>query len=502
MIVAAALAAAAAAAPARETVPFSFGWRHFLGTPGTNATCPPSTFPTPLNGFQCSGFAAVDTAADAAACASAACALGAEAWQFCTAPNATTCASTGARCWAGSFTKCDSGSGAPWVGGARAPPPPGPPPPAARGYDDAAWPVVDAPHDALIATPYSRAASNGQGSIPKSKMWYRKHFTLPADWAGSHVEAYFDGVFSVVTSYLNGVEISNHTCGYTSFAVRLDNVSGAVWGGENVLALFVDATITTGWWYEGGGLFRDVRLVRSALPARLGDDGVFAPAFTEGAIAARATPAEGMTAASATVVASAAAELFAAAAVSASFSLFAADGATLLASASAARASGAAGDTLALAPPPLVVANAELWSIARPYLHVLAVTLLDAAGAAVDAVNVTVGIRTVRWDAINGAFINEQNVKLRGFCNHASFAAVGMGVPARVNLLRLQQIRGMGGNAWRMVSRRVASGGPAWGAAWRERGRAGAHGALGVRERARANATPPPPHSRTTRARR
>jgi beta-galactosidase len=61
-----------------------------------------------------------------------------------------------------------------------------------------------------------------------------------------------------------------------------------------------------------------------------------------------------------------------------------------------------------------------------------------------------VGVRSVRWDAINGAFINEQRVKLRGFCNHNNFAGLGMAVPTRVNLLRLQQIRGMGGNSWRM----------------------------------------------------
>ena len=196
-----------------------------------------------------------------------------------------------------------------------------------------------------------------------------------------------------------------------------------------------------------------MRLIRSSAPARLADDGIFAPAFTEGAFTPRATPAEGITAASATVVASATVELVGPPGVvvfSAAFDLFAADGATLLASGTASPANGSAGAMVTLAPPPLVVLNAELWSVARPYLHVLAVTLLDAGGAAVDAANVTVGIRTVRWDAQNGAFLNEQPLKLRGFCNHASFASVGMGMPARVNLLRLQQIRGMGGNSWRM----------------------------------------------------
>ncbi len=39
---------------------------------------------------------------------------------------------------------------------------------------------------------------------------------------------------------------------------------------------------------------------------------------------------------------------------------------------------------------------------------------------------------------------------LTGFCDHESFAAVGMAVPDRVNLFRMQAMRGMGGNSRRM----------------------------------------------------
>ena len=36
---------------------------------------------------------------------------------------------------------------------------------------------------------------------------------------------------------------------------------------------------------------------------------------------------------------------------------------------------------------------------------------------------------------------------MRGFCNHESFAGVGMAVADRINLFRLQSMRGLGGNA-------------------------------------------------------
>ena len=38
---------------------------------------------------------------------------------------------------------------------------------------------------------------------------------------------------------------------------------------------------------------------------------------------------------------------------------------------------------------------------------------------------------------------------MRGYCDHESFGGIGAAVPARVDLLRLQQLRGVGANAWR-----------------------------------------------------
>ena len=45
--------------------------------------------------------------------------------------------------------------------------------------------------------------------------------------------------------------------------------------------------------------------------------------------------------------------------------------------------------------------------------------------------------------------MNEQPIKMRGACNHESFAGVGGALPPRVDLLRIQQLRGVGMNAWR-----------------------------------------------------
>lgn len=156
-------------AAGRDVIPFSFGWRFYLGDPlAPTGSCNASSFPNDISNVQCSGLQAM-SATTAAECLAQACAANAAAWQFCT-NNATCGSKSGANCWAGSFTPpCHAHKD--WVGGARSAPYVPSPLPAQTDWDDSTWAVVDAPHDALIATPYSQTASNSQGSIPKNVTW-------------------------------------------------------------------------------------------------------------------------------------------------------------------------------------------------------------------------------------------------------------------------------------------------------------------------------------------
>ena len=170
------------------------------------------------------------------------------------------------------------------------------------------------------------------------------------------------------------------------------------------------------------------------------------PHFVEG-ITPRATPAAGLTGA---VTLTPSVDLLtsgARAAASVSWSLYAADGETLVASAGpTAVTADPAGTTLV--GPAMTVSSAELWSVPRPYLHTL-VTMVSVGGAAVDTRNESVGFRSIAWSAEQGLFLNNQPVKMRGFCNHESWAGVGAALPDRIDLHRVQQMRGVGGNAWR-----------------------------------------------------
>ena len=203
-------------------------------------------------------------------------------------------------------------------------------------------------------------------------------------------------------------------------------------------------------WYEGAGLVRHVWITSFSAAARVATHSVFAPAAVTGAVHARATTAAGVWADGASLEASFSAQSAPGAPAStavATFALFDASGATVATATVPGVAVPADGGAVQVAAN-LSFANAELWSIPRPYLYTLS-TSLSVGGATVDAVNTSVGVRALSWDADTGLAVNTQPVKLRGFCNHESFAGVGAALADRIDLLRIQQVRGVGGNAWR-----------------------------------------------------
>ena len=438
----AALFAAAPLALARETVSLDFGVRFAP----SSAYCPANFFPQHLDDIQCQGLSHVPSLSSAASCEAAACSESKALWQY-RSPDG---------CWVGaSLSLCAGAPAGPgWVGAGRNQTGPGPSAPEAQpSFDDSAWQVLDTPHDASLAANYTPSANGGEGFVPPQFSWYRKRFRVPQAWNGSVVTLVVDGALCTSSWYLNGVElVSSRPNGYLPLVLQLDTAGLAFGDAGNVLAAYLDGSLTTGWWREGSGLFRNMRLHSTAAAASVAPFGVAAPAFVlAGGYHAHGsgTPAEGLYADAATLTPSA---TLASAApgtrVLVQWQLVAADGATVVAAqTSPAQPAPALGTVVSAG---MGLTAVELWTVARPYLHTLITSVLEAAsGAVLDSVNTSVGIRDLAWDPERGLQVNEQAIKMRGACNHESFAGLGGVVPPRVDLLRVQQLRGVGMNAWR-----------------------------------------------------
>jgi len=86
--------------------------------------------------------------------------------------------------------------------------------------------------------------------------------------------------------------------------------------------------------------------------------------------------------------------------------------------------------------------------VEEPKLYRLETTV-KSVDATVDTYSTPFGIRSIRFDANNGFFLNEKPVKLKGTCNHQDHAGVGTALPDRLQYYRVERLKEMGSNAYR-----------------------------------------------------
>lgn len=311
-------------------------------------------------------------------------------------------------------------------------------------YDDSSWQQVNLPHDYVVEGAFDPKAENQHACLPLEAGWYRKQLSIPAVARGRRLWLEFDGVYRDSRMWLNGQFLGRHASGYTSF--RYDITEAAKPGGLNPLVVQVDPREFEGWWYEGGGIYRHARLVSVAAThvapwgvhviARVRDprNGLQADARLEitttiandATEAARATVLSEVTDATGAVVAAAR-------------------------ETHGLKAHGHMDTRQTLALP-----NANLWSCEHPYLYQLRTSVL-VSGEMVDQVATDFGVRTIRFDADGGFFLNGKPMKIKGTCNHQDFAGVGIALPDRIHAFRVQKLKEMGANAWRCSHHMMAS---------------------------------------------
>lgn len=219
--------------------------------------------------------------------------------------------------------------------------------------------------------------------------------------------------------YLNGKLLRNHSCGYTSYSVRLDN-QGLLYGQPNVLSVYCDATSGSGWWYEGGGLYRDVHLIKTG-PVHFGFNGTDAEVFAKPVVASDG--ASGSVAVTAAVVNSGTESIGEGLCVA--LQLLPQQGGTAVAGGSA-KVPVTAPGMRSTVDASLTISRPSLWTIRAPHLYTLTATIEPCSGyssAPSDSVSIAIGFRTLLYTADGGFSMNGDRVKVRGFCDHNNFGS-------------------------------------------------------------------------------
>jgi len=309
---------------------------------------------------------------------------------------------------------------------------------AQANFDDSGWRKLDLPHDWAVEAPFDERGSGSHGykaigkKFPERSVgWYRKSFSISASDVGRRISVDFDGVFRDSQVWVNGFYLGREASGYSSFSYDISDYLN--YGGTNVIAVRVDATLEEGWFYEGAGIYRHVWLTKTE-PLHVARWGTFVTTEVKknsADVTARVTVNNDQP-------------------TNAAFEIqqvvLDADGKTVAAG-KLKKLSLAAGESREFSSV-LGVKHPKLWSCETPYLHKL-VTTVCLGEKIVDHYETTFGIRTVRWDANAGFFLNGQRVQLKGTCDHQDHAGVGAAIPDGVNEFRVEQLKKMGSNAIR-----------------------------------------------------
>jgi beta-galactosidase len=312
----------------------------------------------------------------------------------------------------------------------------------AAGFDDGGWRKLNLPHDYAIEGPFTNSVSGGMGRLPSPGVaWYRKNLNIPAADAGKSIFLDFDGAMSYSEVWLNGQFVGGWPFGYASF--RLNLTPYARPGGKNVLAVRLDNPPNSSRWYPGGGLYRNVWLVKTS-PVHVGQWGTYVT-----------TPLVAQFAATVALQVKVDNDGRQDATVSVGTQIFELDGEDRKVGAAVATIAPA---TLQLAAGKNVTANTEviipnpkLWGTGahqKPNRYV-AVTTVQQGGATIDTYETAFGVRTLKFDANEGFFLNGERIKLKGVCNHHDLGALGAAFNYRAAQRQLEMLAEMGCNAIR-----------------------------------------------------
>ena len=297
-------------------------------------------------------------------------------------------------------------------------------------FDDSSWQKVSLPHDWAVDLPYSQEASHSHGykcigwKYPENSVgWYRKHIEIPAEDKGKQFFIEFEGIYRDSEVFCNGFYLGGERSGYASSVYTLTPYLN--YGGDNVIAVRCDASLEEGWYYEGAGIYRNVRLYKSGPVSMKHYSLKISQKKADGSI---------------WTVSDGTADVY--------VDESCIDFDYILADDAVNRDKVTREIEIRDAEGRRVERAERRWSIDSPYLYTLTVKLF-CDGELSDVVTRRFGMRTLEFSPEKGLLLNGVAVKLRGANMHLDHAGVGVAVPDELWRYRISRLQEYGFNAVR-----------------------------------------------------
>ena len=308
-------------------------------------------------------------------------------------------------------------------------------------FVDSTWQKINVPHDWLVELPFVKSEqvemdSHGYkpvgGTYPETSIgWYRKHFLVDKSKSNKRFEIQFDGIYRNAEIWLNGFYVGTNFSGYVGNSYDVSDYIN--FEGDNVLVIRVDASQYEGWFYEGAGIYRHVWL-HITDKIFIPEDGVFVYADVKdkkATVTVETTVQNNLlNQANATV-----------------YSYITDRKGTVLAKTATQKIKLDSRKDQTIKQQ-VAIKNPELWSLENPYLYRV-VSVLQSENQIVHQTKTRFGIKTVKFDAKEGFFLNGKPLKIQGTNNHQDHAGIGSALPDYMQYYRIKLLKEMGCNAYR-----------------------------------------------------
>jgi beta-galactosidase len=308
-----------------------------------------------------------------------------------------------------------------------------------KSFDDSGWRMLNLPHDWGIEGPFRQEYPGETGKLPWWGVgWYRKHFNIPTREKGKRFFLDVDGAMAYAVVWLNGQFVGGWPYGYSSF--RLDLTPYMNYGADNVLAIRLDNPPDSSRWYPGGGIYRNVWLVKTS-PVHVAHWGTYIT-----------TPEVAGDNATVDIKVSVDNQSRADIGVTVKTEVYelGADGkrvGKVVASSARAGLEIPAGRSRS-SDSRISLKNPRVWNLRKHNLYT-AVTSVEQNGKILDTYDTVFAVRTIKFDASQGFLLNGERVRLSGVCNHHDLGALGAAVNRRALERQIELLQEMGANAIR-----------------------------------------------------
>lgn len=302
-----------------------------------------------------------------------------------------------------------------------------------QNYESKSWRKVNLPHDWSVEHPFDSIKGEGCTAYLLGGIgWYSKEFKTPVK-KNQKCYLIFDGVYNNSTYYINGRELGTHPYGYSPFFFDVSNYLKPNQE-VNRLAIRVDhSRFADSRWYTGSGMYRGVKLlVTDKLHIPVWGTFITTPKVSKkkASIALSVSLQNDYQDKKSGVVKTLIynPENIIVAQVSTPFNISASGSKDLKQE--------------------LTVDSPLLWDVDSPKLY-RAETSVIASGKKLSTKTTTFGIRSIRFDAQKGFFLNGKNRKIKGVCLHHDGGLIGTAFYREVWERRLRKLKEMGCNAIR-----------------------------------------------------